>query len=243
MSLSTSTFRFVTYYQRHGFRATVGRAVLALKRRLFSNGMVIFCCDLARQTPDAVTLPGAMKVQRLCAYSELGERDLHEMTSFWNPTQAHRNIRERFEKGASLWLIHSGDNLAGYSWTLRGRTIAEYYFPMGQDDVQLFDFYVFPKFRGRAVLWFLVVLILHCLKNEGVSRVFGDVAEWNRASLSFYKTLPFQRLGRARTWTILGATFVSWSPEDTFQEAQKVRNEKAPVLAAGKESPTPSLRV
>ena len=43
------------------------------------------------------------------------------MTSPWNPKQAHRNIRERFEQAASLWLIKSGDKLAGYGWTLQGQ--------------------------------------------------------------------------------------------------------------------------
>ena len=77
------------------------------------------------------------------------------MTSFWNPKLAHRNIKERFDKGASLWLIKFEDRLAGYGWTLQGRTIEPHYFPLGQDDVHLFDFHVFPKYRGRGLTLFL----------------------------------------------------------------------------------------
>jgi RimJ/RimL family protein N-acetyltransferase len=214
MAILDSISRLVSYYRRNGFDATSHRAALALKRALSASQMVIFYCDLGKQTIAPPKMPDSLRVQRLKGYDELSPQDLRELTSFWNPRQAHRNIRERFEKGASLWLMKSRDNLAAFSWTLRGRTIAHYYFPLAQDDVQLFDFYVFPKFRGRAILWFLVTLILASLREEGACRVFGDVAEWNHASLSFYRTIPFRRLGVARYLTFFGRTFVSWTEKE-----------------------------
>ena len=228
MAIPRSISQLAAYYARHGFGATMRRATLALERALFSNRMVVFYCDLAKQTTAPANIPSPMKVERLGNYPELSPQDLQEMTSFWNPKQAHRNIRERFELGASLWLIRSGDRLAGYSWTIRGRTIAPYYFPMAQDDVQLFDFYVFPKFRGRAILWFLITHILSSLGDEGAARVFGDVAEWNQASLSFYKTSPFHRLGLARKVTILGYTLVRWDQNQAVEH----KRESNPRLAS-----------
>jgi ribosomal protein S18 acetylase RimI-like enzyme len=227
MAISISISRLSAYYGRHGLSATLRRATLAIRQGVFSNGMVVFYCDLAKQTTFPAVIPSSLTVQRLSNYAELSPRDLQEMTSFWNPKQAHRNILERFEKGASLWLIRSGDSLAGYSWTLRGRTIAQYYFPMAQDDIQLFDFYVFPKFRGRAILWFLVTFILSSLRHEGASRVFGDVAEWNQASLSFYKTVPFQRLGVARSLTIFGHTVVRWDIESRGATGTRLRKDSS----------------
>lgn len=220
MSISGSISRFIDYCKRNGLRATLRRLGLATKRALFASRMVVFYCDLAKQTVAPVNMPSSIKVQRLSNYAELSPQDLQELTSFWNPNQAHRDIVERFAQRASLWLIWSGDSLAGYSWTLRGRTIAPYYFPMAQDDVQLFDFYAFPKFRGRAILWLLITYILSQLRDEGAARVFGDVAEWNQPSLSFYKTLPFQRLGVVRSFTILGHTFVSWSRNEALRQLQ-----------------------
>ena len=228
MAISTSISRLAANYTRHGFWKTIRRAALAIKRDLFSNRMVVFYCDLAKRTTAPANIPSSLKVERLGNYADLGPQDLQEMTSFWNPKQAHRNIRERFEQGASLWLIRSGDRLAGYSWTIRGRTIAQYYFPMAQDDVQLFDFYVFPKFRGRAILWFLITHILSSLGDEGAARVFGDVAEWNQASLSFYKTSPFHRLGLARKVTILGYTLVRWDQNQAVEH----KRESNPRLAS-----------
>jgi len=211
MSVSDSFSRFITYYQRHGLEATICRASLAARRRLFSGRMVVFYCDLTKQLRYAINIPVSLRVERLRNCAEVSEYDLQRITSFWNPKLARRNLQERFKKGASLWLIKLDDEIAGYSWTLRGATIAPYYFPLGPDDVQIFDFYAFPKYRGRAVLWFLVVHILRCLAAEGGSRAFGDVAEWNQPSLSFYRMLPFRRLGLVRSFRVLGRSYSSWS--------------------------------
>jgi GNAT superfamily N-acetyltransferase len=220
MAISASISRLAAYYERHGFGASIRRAALSLKRTLSSSRIVVFYCDLPRNATAATNMPAFLKVERIKNYAGLGAKDLLKMTSFWNPKQAHRDILERFEKGASLWLIWWEDSLAGYSWTMRGRTIAPYYFPMATDDVQLFDFYVFPQFRGRAILWFLITHILHLLQNEGAARVYGDVAEWNQASLSFYKTIPFERLGMVRSFTILGHTFVFWDAKELVRQTQ-----------------------
>lgn len=221
MAIPDSMSRLAVFYKRHGFRATIRRAVLALKRALFSSRMAVFYCDLDKQSAAPVNMPSSLKIERLGSYAELDPRDLQEMISFWNPRQAHRDIRERFGKAASLWLIKSADQLAGYSWTIRGRAVATYYFPLAQDDVQLFDFYVFPKFRGRAILWFLIADILQNLKAEGATRVFGDVAEWNQPSLSFYKMTPFRLLGMARSFSIFGRNYVSWSKNEAAEQTQK----------------------
>jgi Acetyltransferase (GNAT) family len=210
MAISNSISRLAAYYARHGFAATLRRGRLAVRRALFASRMVVFYCDLGNQTAAQINIPNSVKVERLRSYPELSPQDLQEMTSFWNPQQAYRNIRERFEQQASLWLIKSGDRLAGYGWTLQGRTIAPYYFLLGEEDVQLFDFYVFPKFRGRAMHWLLTTYVLQTLASEGGARAFADTGEWNQAQLASFKMTPFRRLGLVRSFTILGHTFVSW---------------------------------
>jgi GNAT superfamily N-acetyltransferase len=237
MVISNSISRLTAYFKRHGFEATIRRAGLAVRRTLFSNRMVVFYCDLAKQPTAPLNIPSSLKVERLRSYAELNRQDLQEIINAWNPKLAHRNIRERFEQGAALWLIKSEDRLAGYSWTIRGRTIAPYYFLLGEDDIQLFDFYVIAKFRGRAILWFLVAHILHTLRDEGAVRVFGDVAEWNQPSLSFYRMTPFRRLGLARSFTIFGHTFVSWVGNDPVKQIQKgtERRHGAPTMARSHE--------
>lgn len=165
---------------------------------------------------------------------ELRPQDFEEITSFWNPSQARRNIKERFANGASLWLIKSEDKVAGYGWTLQGRTIAEYYFPMGPKDVQLFDFYVFPKFRGRALHWLLTAYILQASASEGAARAFADTGEWNQPQISSFRMTPFRRLGLVRSFTVFGHTFVSWAENEPAEHVELANRVKDRVLTGAR---------
>jgi hypothetical protein len=221
MSVSNSISRLTVYYRRHGLAATIRRARLAGKRALFADRMLVLYCDLDERRLPQVNVPKALRVERLEALTELSAEHLQAMTCFWNPKLANRNIQERFEKGASLWLVECQKQLAGYGWTLQGKTIAPYYFPLGPDDVQLFDFYVFPRFRGRALHWLLTSHILHTLAVEGRSRAFADTGEWNEAQRASFTMTPFRLLGSARSFTILGYTFVSWTKNNTNVKIHK----------------------
>ena len=214
MTVSTAISRFTDYYRRHGFAATIQRAGVAVKRSLFSSRSVLFYCDLVTQTSPARDLPTFLKVERKKSFAELNPEDLEAMTSFWNPKLVQQIMKERFDLGASLWMIKSHDKLAGYGWTLQGGTVEPHYFPLGQDDVQFLDFHVFPKFRGRAIDWFLMTQILHRLAIEGLARAFGEAGEWNQASLASFKMSPFRRLGLAKKWTVFGHTLVRWAEND-----------------------------
>jgi ribosomal protein S18 acetylase RimI-like enzyme len=149
-----------------------------------------------------VTIPTSMTIDRIRNYSELDPQTLQEMVSFWNPAQAHQNIQERFQRGASLWLIKSGNQLAGYGWSLQAGTIEPHYFPLAQDDVHLFDFHVFPQFRGQGINPLLVKYILGGLAGECGGRAFIEAAEWNKAQLSSLRKTPFQQIGWAKKSTI-----------------------------------------
>ena len=115
-------------YERHGVRATGRRLVLAVRRSLLSSHMVLFYCDLAREAPARAEFQRSVRVEPKRSISELSQQDLTEMTSFWNPSLAHKNINERFQKGAILWMIKAEEKLAGYGWTLQGNTIEPHYF-------------------------------------------------------------------------------------------------------------------
>ena len=211
MGVFTYVSRLRDYHARNGFWATVERFRVAAKRALFSNRSVLFYCDLATQTAPAADLPGFLKVERKKDAAELRPEDLQAMTSFWNPKLANRNIKERFDLGASLWLIKSDNKLAGYGWTLQGNTVEAHYFRLGQDDAHLFDFHVFPAYRGRGLNPVLVTHILQRLATSGAGRAFIEAAEWNKAQLLSLAKTPFRRLGSASKSTIFGRTIVCWA--------------------------------
>jgi hypothetical protein len=212
--------RLTAYYKRHGFGATLRRFSVAAKRSLFASRSVLFYCDLSPLGSSTKELPSRLTVERHRSQADLSPQDLQEITSFWNPELASRNLGERFGLGASLWLIRFEHKLAGYGWTLRGCTVEPHYFPLGEDDVQFLDFHVFPKYRGRALDWFLMTHILHQLAADGRARAFGEAAEWNKASLSSFGMTPFRRLGFARKLTVFDHTIVYWKAGESVPQPQ-----------------------
>jgi ribosomal protein S18 acetylase RimI-like enzyme len=221
VSISNSISRLADYYRRHGLAATLRRAGQAAKRTVFASRMVVFYCDLDERSLPQEDASGAFKVKRICAPAELGEQHREHILSFWNPKLAARNIRERFERGASLWLVLCEGRLAGFGWTLQGQTIAPYYFPLGPDDVHLFDFHVFPHYRGRGINPYLIGQILDGLATNGAGRAFIEAAEWNDAQLSSLRKTRFRCLGSVRSFTILGHTLALWMRSDAIVQMRK----------------------
>ncbi|MGA2071878.1 MAG: GNAT family N-acetyltransferase [Terriglobia bacterium] len=223
MGISTSITRLSDFYRRHGSWATIRRASVAATRALFSSRSVLFYCDLARLTTPVAALPSFLEVERKSNAAELSAEDLQEMTGFWSPKLVNRNMKERFGKRASLWLIKSAGRLAGYGWTLWGSTVEPHYFPLGHDDVHLFDFHVFPQYRGRGMNPLLVTYILQSLAAEGAGRAFIEAAEWNQPQLSSLFKTPFRCLGKAWKLTFLGRTIVYyWAKNGTLSKSTKV---------------------
>jgi GNAT superfamily N-acetyltransferase len=225
MSISSSVSRLTDYFKRNGLGATVRRAGLAAQRALFSSRSVLFYCDLSTLKTPPADLPSLLKVERHTNQAGLSPPDLREIISVWNPKLAGRNIEERFELGASLWLIRLEDKLAGYGWTLQGRTVERHYFLLAPDDVHLFDFHVFPQYRGRGVNPFLVSYILNGVATECRGRAFIEAAEWNQAQLASLRRTPFHRLGSAGKFTIWRRTIVYWGANQSAPQAQGTSNE------------------
>ncbi len=218
MSISAMFARLVEYQRRHGFRATLRRAGVAARRAVLARDMVVFYCDLDPGKLRPVRIPAGFSIERVVSLADFSSADFEQVTSFWNPKLASAHMRERFARGAVLWLVKSGESVAGYGWTLRGGSIEPYYFPLGTDDVQLFDFYVAPKFRGRAIHWLLTGHILQVLAAEGDGRAFADTGEWNDAQLASFRMTKLRLLGRVRAFRVFGRVLTHWKLNEPVRE-------------------------
>lgn len=206
----------------------MSRAWLAANRALFARRMVVLYCDLDERRLLPAILPKAFKVKRINALSDLEPHRLEQITGVWNRKLASRNVGERFEKGAHLWLVECEDELAGYGWTLRGRTIEPYYFPLTPEDVHFFDFHIFPGYRGRGLNPLLVGHMLERLAKDGNRRAFIEAAEWNHPQLNSLRKTPFRRLGLASIRRTLSRTSVSWTGKTSRLE--QIENGRSDVL-------------
>ena len=217
MHLQDSIKRFFQYAKRHGFQATVGRIGLSFKRAWTGNWHTIFYYDFVTFKLAALDSLNHSKVERKNAASELDGQDLSLIANVWNPHLARRQIAERFEQGASLWLFKSNGKLAAYGWTIIGRTIEPYFVPLGTNDAHLFDFFVFPEYRGQRINPSLVNHILTKLASEAKNRAFIEAAEWNTPQLSSLSKTPFQLFGLASKRNFFGKTLVVWSQKKLKQ--------------------------
>jgi hypothetical protein len=217
MSIASSISRLAAYVKRHGLRATVGRAGIATRRALFSNRMIILICDLSGETLPPPNFPNLLRVERKRSAAELSPDESSEIINIWNPKLAHENMKARFAKGASLWLIKSEGKLAGFGWTLRGSTMEPYFLPLGKDDPYLFDGFILPQYRGQGLMPLWLNHALHELAAERGGRAFTEIAEWNQAILSSLKKTPFRPLGSARKFTLFRRTMVCWDDKKTAE--------------------------
>jgi GNAT superfamily N-acetyltransferase len=205
--------RILNYGKRHGLRATLGRAGVGLKRALTGTRMVLFGCELRGvQAPDLQA--ANVTIERKNSPGEVDPADLKRITNAWNVEISGQLTRQRFERGASLWLLKSEGQVAAYGWTIRQETMEPHYFPLSAGDVHLFDFFVFPEFRGRRFNPLLVNFILARLALENASRAFIEAAEWNTPQLSSLGRTPFRLLGSARKFGLFGKMVVMWGGKD-----------------------------
>ncbi len=208
--------RLTNYYRRHGFRASVERVGLFLSQALTSGKMVVFYWDLTRpvESFDWPNLRDHLTVEQKNSREEIAASDWNQIVDFWNRKLTEPAFSLRLQHGATIWLLRSEGKLAGYMWSVGGRTLEPYYYPLGAGDAMVYDFLVFPEYRGRRFLPYLLNYVLKEMRAQNMTRAHFDVAAWNRASLSGTAKTAYPRhmLGIARKRTFFGRTFVQWLP-------------------------------
>jgi len=208
--MAATISRLIDYHRRNGLRATLRRSLVGLNRTFTLGRLVLFYCDLSEQH-EPISLAPSLRLDRVKELEVLSPEDLQRMTGFWHSELALRKMVERFKMGATLWVVRETSKLAAYGWTLQGRTVEPYFFPLSASDVHFFDFHVFEEYRGRRINPLLVQNILYSLGAECRGRAFIEAAEWNRSQLQSLRKTSFRYLGRVRKWSPLGRTIVHWS--------------------------------
>lgn len=210
MSLPDSINRPWQFVRRHGLRATIGRLGMSAKRAWVGNWHILFVCDLGNyQTSSPGDLKEA-KVERKNSEPELSGGDLNRIVGIWNPAIARRQLAERFARGASLWLFKLDGQLVAFGWTIIGQTMEQHFHPLGKNDAHLFDYFVFPEYRGRRINPALVNQVVSVLAAERRRYAFIEAAQWNAAQLSSLGKTPFRRFGRGRKGSFFRKTRVLW---------------------------------
>ena len=224
MHLPDSALQMISYYRRNGFWATWWHAAVYLWRTVFQTERVLLCCDLQRAgvALSSSRLPGQLTIERLRSLDEIGEADWRKIESTRTPAICHRVFAERFKKGASLWLARCDGNPAGYGWTLSCGSVEGRYYPADGKDVHLFEFLVFPEYRGLRINSLLVNHITSQLATEGRVHAYLEVAQWNKSGLNSYRRTSFRPLGISKQGLLRRRRLVKWiDPEGVHPECSQ----------------------
>lgn len=198
--------RLYSFYRKHGFRSTTARVGVAFRRVSFFGRMVLFSCPLPI---DRFIRNEEVCVERVDR-TNISKNDYECILDFWNPSISARQLSDRFEAGSELWLAKVNNRLAGFGWTIKGRTVEPHFFPLQSGDVHLFDFLVFPNFRGHGINVELVMEILIQLGNESVRLAHIECAAWNTAQLRSLAKTAFRNYGGATKIVLFGHAVVMW---------------------------------
>lgn len=203
--------RINNIYRKEGPVNVLRKAFVKTCQDILHRKIIVFYVSLADDMKD-FQLPAALTVKRRRSQGELSDQEREQLSSYWKAYNAVNECLARFEKGSSLWLLEENGKILAFEWTIRGKTVESYLFPLTKDDVHIFDCYAFPEHRGKGLSSKLTNSVFRELKKEGALRAFWEVHEWNRSEL---KSLPkidiaFREIGAARKYRILNRELILW---------------------------------
>src|ERR1051326_66234 len=139
------------YARAHGVASTLKRAWLRSKQLLRGDRLVLFYCELRELGIGTMEPVGEGKAELKQSQAELAVADAERIANISDPALQYHRMSKRFANGASLWLWRHDSQLAGFGWSITGKTIDTHFFPLSPEDVHLFDFFVFPQYRGQGI--------------------------------------------------------------------------------------------
>jgi len=175
--------------------------------------MALFYCDLARDIPEPLP-EAASRLVRVSSLSLLTEEDRQRMLESGYPPAIAADMSKRFRPGNHSLDSPTGRPHRGIWLDVTGGTMETHFHPLGASDVHLFDFYVFPEFRGQRLNPTLVGSILRELSATQRGRAFIECAVWNEPQLRSLARTPFQRFGTAANTAFSVALLFCWRQQN-----------------------------
>ncbi len=212
--------RLIRYYRRNGVTRTIWEVLKKIKKALFTKPEILYFVDLVTRQRKAHTLPDNFTIQCFRSEEEISSQDLNILFEHIGEKIVRYDVKERFGKGALLWLMKVDGTLAGYIWSISGRTIRPHYFPLTDKDVSLFDNYIFEECRGQGINPQLINYVLDELQSEGLIRVFIETNKTNSSEIRSLAKTDFKIFGVARKYHAGKRRFVIWSKAGKDLEQQ-----------------------
>lgn len=181
--------------------------------RLLPQKQIIWCTDLTQMDAEGFSLPDNLKIQRFYSIDQVDKEDLKTLIECGTElmgSAASSLIRERFDKGAVLWLYKENGILAGYRWTIANNHVTPTYLPHTETDVHSIGEEIFPAFRGRNLFLLVRTSCRIIMKNEGFKRFYSETYLWNKRAVKAILKAGGRQFGIATMFSIFGKNVVIW---------------------------------
>jgi GNAT superfamily N-acetyltransferase len=159
-------------------------------------------------------LPAGIVIERYNTYDEAVRPAMKRIVDYWGREGMTQKVKDRYAKGAILWVVKWQGEIAGFVWSISGKMLAPWYLPTTLHDGYIFDAVTFEEYRGRGLYPLLMNFVLGKLKSEGISRMVGELYSTNSASLRGLKKTYYHSFGLAKKFRIFGRNITIWSQRD-----------------------------
>ena len=202
--------RLTRYYRKHGVTGFLKHAVDKLAEKLFQAPEVIYAVDLPQLTAPRHELPDSWSLAERKAQAEMTAAEIDALYEQLGQLEMNAHMKERFGKGASLWLLGIDGSAVGMVWSESAPTLWPHCMALGPHDLHLFDNVVFEAFRGQGINPVLIETVLQELKRQGFSRLYIETNWRNIPERRSIRKTSFQPLGVASVQRRGGKIIAAW---------------------------------
>ncbi len=213
MSLNVLIKKTIHYYRRKGILGTLRRIPAKLRWTLFRRRDILYVCDLVNLDHREFSLPEQTTVEKKKHLQQLTSDEFKALCGEQDAAVFTAELRSRFNRGSTLWIIKYQEKTAGMFWTITGTTIEPHYVCITEFDAHLYNGKILDDFRGHGLFPALTHYILGELKKEGFVRAYVETNRGNTAAIRAFEKISVKRVATARKYRLFGRNITIWNPE------------------------------
>lgn len=196
-----------------GIAAAIHWLMTTVYNRAIPQKQVIWCDDISEIDSAGFSVQKGIDILRFYSIDQIDQSDFETLSEYGTDLMGSAGsilIRDRFAKGAVLWLIKVDGVLAGYRWTFNNDHTNPTYVPQTEKDVHSIGVELFPAFRGREMFNLFRMSMYITLKNEGLKRFYLETHLWNKRAVKAFLKTDTHKIGIATRFSIFGKNVVIW---------------------------------
>jgi hypothetical protein len=201
--------RLTRLYKTYGFGELIKRVLIRIWHSIYTKPDVIYFADLPLLSSE-VRLKEMCRVVERRSCDSMEHCELDSLCNYIGRSIAMYQLKERFSKGASIWLLKKGDECLGMVWTIMGDTIEPFYYFMGKKDVHFFNNEIFITYRGQGFNSGLIEYVLIIMKERGCVRAYIETNKRNVREQRSLKKTSFRIVGLAKKTNWFGKHLTVW---------------------------------